>query len=424
MDVKVYAVIAVLVLAYLYKRRSDKRKRGKGGSEAASVTPVLPAYPKGYMSVTVHNGKVHGGTYQLHGPNKVFWPGGSADVPVGESVYHMVPDGHRILLCCEHAGGHLYQLMGGKVTPLMKTAKKTVIDAGRVNDRISTVSTDFDSGGIAFDGGSTKILATGKWHARQLIQYAGNWYILAFDYGSETGGWFVSSDGKTWTWRPRMTNMRPLRAVVHQGALYLACSPYTNGNRHGPATLMRWDGRALTTHFKASDGHAMFFGLASDGESLYAGTLTTWNGTGRANLYKDKKLIWTAPEPEITDIHAEDGVVHVATRNAHGSGRVYRITGEPGGSQDKGTPATSIGGGFVWKPVSEGDHNAVVLLPAAWATPNSVTLNGEAGHDAGRTNGNRSTWRFSKPGARYGLNVKLVVDGKVYIIPNGGQRIG
>ena len=53
------------------------------------------------------------------------------------------------------------------------------------------------------------------------------------------------------------------------------------------------------------------------------------------------------------------------------------------------------------KPKSESTGKLVLLL-AAPHTASSVTLNGEAGNLAGRSNEHRQTWRFSKPGAAYG----------------------
>ena len=53
------------------------------------------------------------------------------------------------------------------------------------------------------------------------------------------------------------------------------------------------------------------------------------------------------------------------------------------------------------KPKSESTGNLVLLL-AAPHTASSVTLNGEAGNLAGRSNEHRQTWRFSKPGGAYG----------------------
>lgn len=67
--------------------------------------------------------------------------------------------------------------------------------------------------------------------------------------------------------------------------------------------------------------------------------------------------------------------------------------------------------GFVWKPISEGDHKLVVLFPASsGATGATLRFGGsiiENGRYVGRTNGNRPTIRFSQPGGAYpdGLQV-------------------
>lgn len=92
------------------------------------------------------------------------------------------------------------------------------------------------------------------------------------------------------------------------------------------------------------------------------------------------------------------------------------------------------GGGFVWKPVSEGDGRLVVLLPSSYVgRVSGVTIRRggsvlESGRFAGNTNGNRPTYRFSKPGAGYGTGLTAVATlrtgGSVsWNIPNGGSRV-
>lgn len=436
-------ILAAVVVIYALKRKRDKKKDGGGPSGGkGSVTPILPPYPKGYMSVTKHDGKIYGGTYQLNGRNVVRWPGGEAEVPVRESVYQMVSQGGRLLLACEHAGGKLFRLAGGGVAPVFSGGLDGIISTGQFAGQVCAVSTSYDNGGIKFHNlktGAVRTLAGNRWHARQILEFRGAYYILAFDYSTETGGWFVSRDLNTWSWRGHLKNVRPLRAVVHGGKMYIACSPFTGGKRHGPATIMSWDGAKVRTEFRSKDGHAMFFGIASDGQNIWAGTLTNWRGSGRANLYrgpKEWKKIWTAPDPEITSIYAEDGVAYVATRNEGGAGRVFKIVGEPGASADPkpdaGRPFAELApAGGVFKPVSEGDHKLVILFPASWPTPTTVTVNGEPGrlatspvHPDGRTNGNRPTFRFSKPGKDYGRNVEVVADGKRFTVPNGAVRVG
>lgn len=106
-------------------------------------------------------------------------------------------------------------------------------------------------------------------------------------------------------------------------------------------------------------------------------------------------------------------------------------------SAAKSAPAASgpSSGGFLWKPVSEGDGNLVVLLPSQYRGRVSQTavLNAsgqviEVGRFAGDThNGNRPHYRFSMPGAGFGSKVTVAArmsDGsvKTWRIPNGGSR--
>ena len=106
-----------------------------------------------------------------------------------------------------------------------------------------------------------------------------------------------------------------------------------------------------------------------------------------------------------------------------------------GSAATASAPASSGGGGgFVWKPISEGDGKLVVLLPSSYVgRVSSVTIRRggatlESGRFAGNTNGNRPTFRFSKPGAGYGSGLTAVATlrtgGSVsWNIPNGGSRV-
>ena len=106
-------------------------------------------------------------------------------------------------------------------------------------------------------------------------------------------------------------------------------------------------------------------------------------------------------------------------------------------STTSSAPASSSGGGsggFIWKPVSEGDGNLVVLLPGSLRCRVSgadIQKSGsrvEKGRFTGDThNGNRPHYRFSKPGAGYGSGLTLTAflsgGGKQsWNIPNGASR--
>ena len=89
--------------------------------------------------------------------------------------------------------------------------------------------------------------------------------------------------------------------------------------------------------------------------------------------------------------------------------------------------STGGGGGFLWKPVSDSNGNLVVLLPSQYnGKVSSVSVNGERGSFSGIANGNRTHWRFSKPGAAYGSNARVVATtsgGNVsWTVPNTGAR--
>lgn len=106
-------------------------------------------------------------------------------------------------------------------------------------------------------------------------------------------------------------------------------------------------------------------------------------------------------------------------------------TPEPVKVDDSGTVAAADRNGsqvFLWKPVSVSNGNLVVILPAKFNNliDGPVTVNGTPGRFTSVANGNRSHWRYDKPGAAFGNNVvvKWTATGKTYTVtvPNGGTR--
>lgn len=106
-------------------------------------------------------------------------------------------------------------------------------------------------------------------------------------------------------------------------------------------------------------------------------------------------------------------------------------TPEPVPVDDKGTVAAADRNGsqvFLWKPVSDSNGNLVVILPAKFNNliDGPVTVNGTPGRFTSVANGNRSHWRFDKPGSAFGNSVvvKWTATGKTYsvTVPNGGKR--
>ncbi|MCB0367819.1 MAG: hypothetical protein KDD68_20615, partial [Bdellovibrionales bacterium] len=68
-------------------------------------------------------------------------------------------------------------------------------------------------------------------------------------------------------------------------------------------------------------------------------------------------------------------------------------------------------GGFLWKPISEGDRKLAVLFPSSSRTTRATLTHSsglnESGRYVGRTNGDRPTFRFSRPGGQYPGGTKV-----------------
>ena len=118
-----------------------------------------------------------------------------------------------------------------------------------------------------------------------------------------------------------------------------------------------------------------------------------------------------------------------------GTGHVYG----GGSSDDRGHGAGGCGGsittfsgitsfgalgtGAVWKPVSEGNGNLVVLLPSKYAQT-TVVVGGDTGSFSGFTNGNRGTYRFPKPGSGYEPAVSVTIGDTSFTVDNPATRRG
>jgi len=81
---------------------------------------------------------------------------------------------------------------------------------------------------------------------------------------------------------------------------------------------------------------------------------------------------------------------------------------------------------FVWKPESESDGNLVVITPCTRRFV-KLTVRGQAGRMTGVGNGNRQHWRFDRPGASFGKQVKVTGTEAggvevIWVIPDGSQR--
>jgi len=83
----------------------------------------------------------------------------------------------------------------------------------------------------------------------------------------------------------------------------------------------------------------------------------------------------------------------------------------------------ALGTGAVWKPISEGDGNLVVLLPSKYAQT-TVIVGGDTGSFSGFTNGNRGTYRFPKPGAGYEPAVRVSIGDTSFTVDNPATRRG
>lgn len=82
---------------------------------------------------------------------------------------------------------------------------------------------------------------------------------------------------------------------------------------------------------------------------------------------------------------------------------------------------------ILWKPVSDSNGNLVILLPANYSNTGVAVLSPDGkvldtGRYVGRTNGNRPTYRFSRPGRSFPDGSILRVGSRQYTVPDTSRR--
>jgi hypothetical protein len=106
------------------------------------------------------------------------------------------------------------------------------------------------------------------------------------------------------------------------------------------------------------------------------------------------------------------------------SGSMSLATSSENGSNSFRQEAPSLDGtGVTWEPASEVDGNLVILLPTDYGTPGARLFDSgglfiDEGNYVGQTNGNRATYRFSRPGAELASPVFLQLGNDNYRVDN------
>lgn len=105
------------------------------------------------------------------------------------------------------------------------------------------------------------------------------------------------------------------------------------------------------------------------------------------------------------------------------------------GSADTGTTQTSdissypdlAGHGILWKPVSDSNRNLAILLARSYGVPRISVLDAnknviENGRFVYRSNPDRATYRFGRPGRSFPSPCLLQVGSKIFKVSNPAKR--
>lgn len=443
-------------------------------SGLVTATPIARTTDPGFFSLKSYQNVLVAGTY---GTGKVYastngFASPVADFNAGESVYVMKPFGGHLYANTENRG-EIWRSRFGTSWEKVFDGEPTAIGTGLVEHGgwlYACYTRLSDRAGRIY---RSRTGARGTWEhvfgnarqgtdvtLRELVVYQGTIHCLSYDYDSGIGGFYTSRDGRGWTWsaRAELRNVRPIKAHVWNGALWISTSPFTN-RRTPPAGLYRYDGQRLTVAF---EDHARAVGtdiIDFNGELYFCDDVNWRARSGRAALFRSPtgapgtwQQVTTFDEAEAMDMEVHGGQLHVATRQEGGRGKVYRIDNIPAASPPAPSPTPGLapapgtrvirpngnrvdgGGGFLWKPVSDGDGKLVVLAPAGLtgqiSGSNVLRANGsriEAGRYTGVHNGGREHFRYNRPGRDYpaGCILELVLrsgDRRHYVIPRPGER--
>ena len=85
------------------------------------------------------------------------------------------------------------------------------------------------------------------------------------------------------------------------------------------------------------------------------------------------------------------------------------------------------GHGILWKPVSESDKKLAVLLKSSYGVPTVNILDAnknliEKGRFVYKSNPDRATYRFSRPGGGFPKPCLIQVGGQIFRVPDGSKR--
>ena len=256
----------------------------------------------------------------------------------------------------------------------------------------------------SFDFGTFRLGPNNRWISTQNF----GWIYFGFNelelngwiYSTKFGWMLVQRGGaRSWIWVERLRGFVQLRDgelfSIEWGELRQTGENSFFSSRLGPITIGDFDGWVRTEEFGW----------------VYANGDQKW-------FYAPEQNDWLAI--------LSDGSLFSTAR-----GEVVEVT--PPLEDAIGTLGPS--GNFVWKPISEGDHKLVVLIPNSLTDGFKLGLiidsNGEVIEEGRYTgsnhNGNREHYRFSLKGEGYGRDIYFVTLDRSgnrihWPIPNGAAR--
>jgi hypothetical protein len=274
----------------------------------------------------------------------------------------------------------------------------------------------------SYDGANWENVKDVGSFVKEIIVYGGKLYVFGVKSSGQGVG-YVSSDGTNW--QEFNAPARFLKATVINDKLYLGSTRRTSNGKSG---LWVYDG----TNFNLLSEQSIETVSKPQGfnNSVFVGTSSgfkTANGPSFLMQYTGSALekVCSFEEEGIWHIEVYNNSLYIGTWNSDGVGKLYKYDPKP---IVVGNAEAESGGGFLWKPVSEGNGKLVILLPSSYTgkTNKQVYVNDEMGAYDKVANGGREHYRFPNPGSAYGTDivVSTVMNGeeKSWVIPYGSKR--
>lgn len=308
--------------------------------EGDSPTAIMSVTGDSFFSLMVDTyDNLYAGTYcgntSSH-PEIYKYGGPTVEIAADESIFSMYPLSSTSMLVSTESEGYLFTFdtttyTATKVMTLAGNSKSNgAYEIGEALGSIWVVGGNqlYRYGvGVALEFGT-------NYFVKDVFGFNGKMYVIGYSRSSNCAGWFVSSDGSTFTWVNVVAGARFMSAAVSpdgDDVVIVGTSNYSGGSFHdNSAAIYHMDEDGISFLKSFSGDYIQAVTYVNDAQVVF-GTTTGWKSseTGAAVYsmkdYDDFDLLYTTGEAEIWDIVLGDDCIYIATRTHKVGGYVYKM---------------------------------------------------------------------------------------------------